>query len=250
MAEVRKIVHDDGKERVYVEADELKSQVPDKFWNPQYGLNVTAMMTSYSDAEAGMRQAMDRAREQVEAELKAQIPSEYKVNYPEVESFEDPTKLIPEPITNALLTAAQEAQLRQDQLDAVVRTVTTSVADGYISKDKALRDALGENHAERWNLVTGKLASRFNGDVSQIETYLKDPTVFTLVEQLVTNSTTTTPGSPAPSGPRLSKEDLEQMQQDPRYWDPYKRDHGFVARVTEGYKALYGEEEVTIPDNG
>jgi hypothetical protein len=250
MAEIRKIVHDDGKDRVYVDADELKDQVPEKFWNPQYGLNVTAMMASYSDAEAGMRQAMDRAREQVETELAAQIPAEYTLNYPEVESFENPADLIPAPITEALTTAATEAKLRQDQLDALMKNVTLSVADGFVSKDKALRDALGENHGERWSLVTGKLASRLDGQVAEIEPYLKDPAVFTMVEQLVTNGTTTVPGSTSTASPGLSKEDLEEMQSDPRYYDPYKREPGFVARVTEGYKKLYGDDEVTLPDNG
>jgi hypothetical protein len=98
--------------------------------------------------------------------------------------------------------------------------------------------------------VTGKLASRLGGDMQKIEPYLKDPSVFTMVEQLVTNGTSTAASTSAPTTPKLSKEDLEQMQQDPRYWDPYKREAGFVARVTEGYKALYGDDEVTIPDNG
>jgi len=235
-----------NSESVYIEIPE-SIEVPDKFRHPERGLNLSAMLKSYADAEAGLRQAEDRVRQQIAQEQAEAIPAEYAINAPEVEGVGDDfgAKLKSDPALALLKRAAAEAKMTQPQFDALVKNVAVSSIEAERKAEKALREALGANHDERWQAVTGKLKAKLPGRYEQLAPALKNPEVFQSIEAIINQA-------PAASGdgqgngagqPRLTKEALKEMTDDPRYWHPTKKDLGYIRKVGKAFEDFYAGQK-------
>ena len=105
------------------------------------------------------------------------------------------------------------------------------MGDGFVERAKATRNqmmnAVPAEHHEALHSLWGKIIT---------------PAEYKAFEALVRTGMKEAPlPSAAPAAePALTKADLEAMQRDPRYYDPNRRDPGFVAKIKQGYARLAG----------
>lgn len=222
--------------------------VPEKFWDPEAGtIRVDALLRSYLELERKLGRSLplpqgpeDReARERLLAALgRPERPEEYQIRA--VEGL-----LEPDPEINRRL---HEAGFTQEQVQLVYDLALERLAP--LVRELASEAEFAQAHArlvahfggaERWREIAREL--KIWG-----EAHL-EPEVFTTLAssyhgvlalyRMMRADEPKLSGSSEAQEARLDAKVLDQMIRDPRYWRD--RDPEFIARVTEGFKALYGE---------
>jgi len=221
-----------------------KAAVPDKFIDPETGeVRLEALVTSYKELERKLSTMVakpdtDEGRAQILALMGVPAtPDDYPVNVegspleidPEVnrrlhargftpEQVQEVYDLAAEKLVPAVLEMAQEFQADRE----VERLIAAfGGADKWREMSRQLL-AFGQKNLPAD--VLDNLSSSFEG-VMALHRMMKG-------EEPALQNTTTTKISD-------SENDLKSMMKDPRYWRD--RDPAFVAKVTEGFQRLYGE---------
>ncbi|MCS7267597.1 MAG: hypothetical protein N2038_10390 [Geminicoccaceae bacterium] len=222
--------------------------VPEKFWDPEAGaIRVEALLRSYLELERKLGRSLplpqgpeDReARDRLLAALgRPEKPEEYEIRA--VEGL-----IEPDPEINRRLHAAgftqEQVQLVYDlaleRLVPLVRELASEAA--FLRERERLEAHFGG--PERWREVARELKTWGEAHL--------EPEVFAALassyrgvlalHRMMAGTEPRISGGGEGRETRLDEKALDQMIRDPRYWRD--RDPEFVARVTEGFKALYGD---------
>lgn len=224
------------------------TEVPEKFWDSERGeIRVDALLRSYLELERKLGRSLPQpegpddheARERLLAALgRPARPDEYQVT---VKS----DLLGADPELNARLHAAGFTQSQ-------VQLVYDLAAERLLPMvERLTEEAEAARHVER-------LINHFGGEdrwrhvAKEIKTWAQahlEPEVFAALStsyqgvltlhRMMRGSEPELLGRADDNGGRLDEQALDRMVRDPRYWRD--RDPSFIARVTEGFKSLYGD---------
>tara|TARA_R100000995_G_C3456136_1_gene110672 strand:+ start:19 stop:729 length:711 start_codon:yes stop_codon:yes gene_type:complete len=217
-----------------LETTERPEWLPEKFNSPE------DLVNSYSSLESKLGKSDEEIRNTLIEELEASanegvpenagaytIPEEYTedgddLNYEFLEKYGD----------FAFKNGFNQEEFN-DNLKAIIEMVPTPDQEEEVKK-------LGENANARIEAV-GLWAQKFFPESLSPEIMRIGQTGDgVILLETVMNALNETPITGEAITPtRLSKEDLNTMMKDPRYWNPTQRDPGFIKEVDEGFQKLF-----------
>ena len=244
---LNEIENENGK-FTYLKLPNRPAEIPEKFWNDEKGLNLTALATGYGKLESGRAQYQEEVRNNLKAEFEQKLPrppEQYQVKAPELEgapagfAFDPAT----DPFVATLVEAGKDAGLTQDALDKLVGKRAARAAAEFKQLGERTREVLGEDFGNRISTVQNRLKDQLGDEMAQVVSQaISDPAGVVALEKLLGGS-----GAPAPGGsgfsPELTEAKLKQMMNDPRYYDNYRRDPEYVRQVQEGFEKLYSGQK-------
>ncbi len=222
--------------------------VPEKFWDPDAGaIRVDALLRSYVELERKLGRSLpqpegpeDReARERLLAALgRPASPDDYRIDVPD-------ERLRPDPELNRRLHAAGFTQEQVQLVYELAADRLLPVLDELAHEAERVRqqERLAQHFGghDRWREVAREIKTWAEANL--------EPEVFatlsTSYQGVLTLHRMMQASEPALLGradhpaERLDLEALDRLIRDPRYWRD--RDPSFIARVTEGFKSLYGD---------
>ncbi len=227
---------------------ERPGEVPEKFWDPERGeIRTEALLKSYAELERRLSRSLPipegEEKEAAVARLRRALgwpetPEGYEITPPH-------PALEPDPELNRRL---HEAGFTNEQAQLVYELAAEKVLP-------AVDEVVGTLMAER---EREKLAHHFGGEESfariareirsWAEAHLEPEVYETLsssyqgvltLHQMMQAQEPRVVGEPGSGSVALDEDQLYEMMRDPRYWRD--RDPEFIARVTEGFRQLYGE---------
>lgn len=247
-AEVHEVSNENGA-FTYVKLPERPESIPEKFWHPEHGLNLTGLNNGYTKLESTRAQYQDEIKRNLEQEFNQKLPKapeQYQVNPPKLEDAPESFTFDAEadPVVSTLMKAGKDASLPQDAFDKIVEARATDALAEFKQLGQRTREVLGDSYAERINRVSGKLKELLGDDgMAAIASAVSEPAAVVALEKLVGGNAAPGPGGGTHS-PALTEQDLRTMMRDPRYSDPYQRDPAYVKKIEDGFKQLYGEQQV------
>ena len=235
-----------AEETLDVRLPERPTDIPEKFWDPEAGsVRTEALLKSYlqlekklgamvplpSDEDPDSQKRLQRLLGQPET------PEDYKIEAPHELISSDPE--INSKLHDAGLTSKQ-AQLVYDlAAEHMMPIIEQATADADRTQELTqLTSHFGGEQA--WRSIAPQIKSWAEANLSD-DVYAALSTSFdgvVAIHQMMQNREPSMISEAAVPSADVDKGLLNQMMRDPKYW----RDHdpAFVARVTEGYKRLYG----------
>jgi hypothetical protein len=209
--------------------------LPEKFKSPE------DMALSYSELESKLGQGEDALRSKIVSELEQEA---YSSRPATAGDYNIPEAVDPELATdNALFqwwaNHAYENGYSQEEFEDGISQYAEALEAMQPDLD-AERQLLGDNadaRIEAVDLWSKKFfPEEFADVVIGIGQSAKGIEALEFLMSQMQGSSVSPDGQPAG---RTSEADLRSMMQDPRYWNPVKRDAGYVKQVEEGFSQLY-----------
>jgi len=205
--------------------------VPQKYWDAEAGgVNVQAILEN----ERGLMQKV--------TDLTAsRVPKDgYRLNMPDHLKglgFDEE-----DPLFQAAAGFAKERNLDQEGMDALVGAYYSMLPSPEAIAD-GLKPEWGDRTVNEIKANTDWLDARFDGEVRQSLTALElhpgGQKALKALREAMAGPTPIQERDGGGAGGGLSEAKLEEMKQDPRYWDPNRRDESYVRQVREGYEKLF-----------
>lgn len=259
---------DAGGQQQQQQAPARPDWLPEKFWQADKGApNVEGLAKSYGELERGRGKVKDTVRAEVMTEFFGQRPEKpeaYALTAPEGaegvvildkapgEDFQpqpgttyfqlrEDSKALPL-LRQIAYDHGVPAGKVQELMAEVAREMGQRIptdADQQQSRGEFFRSIGGEHGERRVQHTWGNLKSLLGEDALSLDAVVGDPKAFLALEKLVARaggSRFAPPAAGGNTGP-ITEAELRSMQNDPKYLagDPVT-----VAKVTDGYRALYG----------
>lgn len=210
-------------------------------WLPEKFTDPAAMANAYTELE----KKLGTKEEDLKAALKEDLTKEIFEGRPETPGDYVIPDVISddEAVDNELLswwaTTAHAKGLNQEDFEAAITKFHESIPQEEEIDVKAEIGKLGENATARMEAVELWAGKEFQGDERKaIDDLLSTAAGYQVMEKLMKGGPKPGQGDDEVAG-SITSEKLREMQADPRYHDPTKRDLDFVRKVDEGYKKLY-----------
>ncbi len=209
--------------------------LPEKFKSPE------DMASSYSELESKLGQGETALRDKILSELEAEAYSNRPAS---AGDYAIPEMIDPELATDNELfqwwaNHAYENGYSQEEFENGIEQYAAALEAMGPDLD-AERQALGDNadaRIEAVELWSQKFfPEEFNEVVMTIGQTAKGIEALEFLMQNMQGSSVSRDGQPAM---RISEDELRTMMQDPRYWNPVKRDAAYVKKVEEGFSQIY-----------
>lgn len=210
--------------------------LPEKFKTPE------DLAKSYKELEGKLGKSADELRESLVKELE----NERLGNRPEsADQYEIPDGVVGEeaiqnPLFNWWKDHAYENGFSQEQFEQGIKMYAEAQGDGH--DIEAEKGKLGDNAEARINAANAFAAKIFPKGTEDAASRLMETAsgveALEAIQKALGDGTFS--GNSGDSGDKLTQAKLEEMQRDPRYHDPARRDPHFVQQVQEGYAKLYG----------
>ena len=209
--------------------------LPEKFKSPE------DMASSYSELESKLGQGETALRDKILSELEAEAYSNRPAS---AGDYAIPEMIDPELATDNELfqwwaNHAYENGYSQEEFENGIEQYAAALEAMGPDLD-AERQALGDNadaRIEAVELWSQKFfPEEFNEVVMTIGQTAKGIEALEFLMQNMQGSSVSRDGQPAM---RMSEDELRTMMQDPRYWNPVKRDAAYVKKVEEGFSQIY-----------
>lgn len=209
--------------------------------------DLVTFVNSYGELETNFRTKTEDLRKTIQSEIEAEaaktrVEAPDKYTLPKIEGV-DEKELAEHPLLKDFREDAFKAGFTDAQFGAAVtryvQTLTPKEPDMA-----AVNAALGENAAIRIKAVEtwARGYAKTDGEMEALKGIATSADGIKLIERLAGLKVTEDGGSGGGGGAGKTLEELRAMQQDPRYWDPGKRDPKFVDEVTQGYEKLYAKK--------
>ena len=242
-AEIRKVQNENG-EFTYLKMDQRPDGVPEKFWNAENGLNLTALNNGYLTLESSRGEYKEATKRALQEEFDAKLPkapAEYTVAAPKIEDAPQGFKYDPatDPVIQSVIGIGKDANLTQEALNKLTESRARAEIERFKSTGQRVVEVLGENAPARIEKLSSRLKDTLGDDGYQaVAELINDPAAVVALEKLTGNRGTPGSGAGAPE-PELSEQKLRAMMNDPRYHDPMRRDPEYVKQIEQGFAALY-----------
>jgi len=213
--------------------------IPDKF-RKDGKPDLSALVHSYGELETRFNTKTEDLKRQIAEEQAAGRPkaaAEYAL--PKIKDV-DEKQLAEHPMIEWWREQAFEAGLPQDKFAKAVETYIETMQPAEIPEE-TLRAELGDGFKQRIAAVDAWAAktAKDQGEMEALQSIGTSPAGIRLLERLAGLGGAMAADSRAAAMPEVTLEKLREMQQDPRYWDPTRREQGWVREVEAGYAKLY-----------
>ena len=212
----------------------------DKFWDQDMKtVRAEVLSKSFNELEGKLRSKTDDLKEEIKTEMLAAAPDEYTVNVSEDLKIPDDVEFDltkDDPMVGWFFEMAKESGFTQETADKWL--------NGYIAKEMAaLPDRaeeiakLGDHGQDRMMRVNHWMESKLSAD--QFKSMSASLSSAEQVEALETLMKSSGPADfeGDTGGPAITLEELQTMQNDPRYWQ--SQDKAFIKKVSDGFARLY-----------
>lgn len=224
--------------------------IQDKFWNAERNeVNLENLASSYNSLESKLGSRTEDLTKQIRSDLENEklknVPEEYKLNIPELESNVSLDINNEMPIVQWWNQTAKDSGLSQEQYDEGVKAFVENAISNLPNTDleiQKLGDA-GKERIEAAELWSKKhLSPESYNAISSFAATAEG--VKALEEVMKLSKDSNMPTTQTQVDVTADMDDLKSMLKDPRYWDSSKRDPSYVKRVTELYeKAFKGQTQ-------
>jgi len=224
--------------------------IQDKFWNAERNeVNLENLASSYNSLESKLGSRTEDLTKQIRSDLENEklknVPEEYKLNIPELESNVSLDINNEMPIVQWWNQTAKNSGLSQEQYDEGVKAFVENAISNLPNTDleiQKLGDA-GKERIEAAELWSKKhLSPESYSAISSFAATAEG--VKALEEVMKLSKDSNMPTTQTQVDVTADMDDLKSMLKDPRYWDSSKRDPSYVKRVTELYeKAFKGQTQ-------
>lgn len=224
--------------------------VPEKFWDTEKGeVNVENLAKSYVEIDklrGSMKEkALEEAKKELE-ELKAQsVPEKYEIKLPEVPEGVNINIEEDDPLLKSVTEIARKYGLPQEGFDELLSAKIEADLASTPSYEQEMAK-LGTNAEARINRVSNWIDANLDKQSAEaIKGVAVTSDIVIALEKIVAANTGAAflidNSTGVEEGITIDK--LREMQADPRYFDPRKREDSFVKKVEEGYKMLYSSRK-------
>jgi len=220
--------------------------VPEKFWdNDRNEIKVEELSASYNSLEKklGMRtdELSKQIRTDIEQEAKTSIPEKYEIVLPEIPEEVNIEVNEDQELLKEWSNICKENNLSQDVFNRGVNAFVNNEIAG-LPNLKSEMEELGDNAKSRLEaaeLWTKKYLSNEAYDaMSKLASTAEG--VKAIEEIMNITKSKPLPNANTVVDAELEETDLRSMMNDPRYYDPSKRDEAYYNRVTKLYEKKYG----------
>jgi len=219
--------------------------IPEKF-RKDGKPDLTAFVNSYGELETRFNTKTEELKKQLAEEMAAGRPkaaTEYAL--PKIKDV-DEKQLAEHPMVGWWREQAFEAGLPQDKFASAIEAYIERMQPQEIPEE-TLRAELGDGFKTRIAAVDTWAAktAKDEGEMDALRAIGTSPAGIRLLERLAGLGGALAADSRADSVPEITLDKLREMQQDPRYWDPTRRETGWVRQVEEGYAKLYPDRKAS-----
>jgi len=220
--------------------------VPEKFWDTDRNeIKVEELSASYNSLEKklGMRtdELSKQIRTDIEQEAKTAVPEKYEIVMPEIPKEINVEVNEEQELLKEWSSICRENNLSQDVFNRGVNAFVNNEIAG-LPDIKAEMDMLGDNAKSRLEaaeLWTKKYLSNDAYDTMSKLAATADG-VKAIEEIMNITKSKPLPNANTVVDAELEETDLRSMMNDPRYYDPAKRDEAYYNKVTKLYEKKYG----------
>lgn len=228
---------------------ERPPELPEKFWNPETGeIRVPELTRSYVELEKWRSQGVDALKPVVEEELKAklregapetpdayELPTREELKLPEGLDF-DPNN----PTVGKFRELAHKYGVSKEDFKAIMADYAAEVVGSYDPQAELAK--LGDTAQARISAVQSVLKAKLGDEgLEALKPAIVDAQSFTALEKLLSETGTLKPaeggGAPGTAGGETLA-DIEKLMNDPRYYDPVKRDISYIEDVQARLRKL------------
>jgi hypothetical protein len=227
--------------------------IPEQFFDAKTGeTDIEGLSKSYSEMGTKIREKSDTTRKgilkEMEADKAANRPNtanDYDVRVPDdmtetlgdglVFEFSDS-----DPMLTFWKDFSYENGFNQETFDAGVSAYIKAKFSELPSFEDEI-GKLGDNGRDRAQHVNLWAKKAFSEETYKaLEDFAVTADGVMAIEEMMRNSgePAFSPGGPAGIGGKISLNELREMQADPRYWDPNKREDSWIKKVDKGYEQL------------
>ena len=227
--------------------------IQDKFWDAEKNeVNIENLASSYNSLESKLGSRTEDLTKQIRTDIENEklqnVPEQYKLNVPELDSNVSLDISEDMPIVQWWNQTAKNAGLSQDQYDEGVKVFIDNAMANLPNTDLEIQK-LGDNGKERIEAAELWSKKHLSPDSYQaISSFASTAEgVKALEEVMKLTKDSSMPTSQTQVDVTADIDDLKSMLKDPRYWDSSRRDPAYVKRVTELYEKAYsGKKETQI----
>lgn len=210
-------------------ADSRPEWLPEKFNTPE------DLVNSYSSLESKLGKGQDELRETIMSEIEAEAFANRPEKAGDYELPEGADELASDPNIEWWANFAWENGFSQEEFNEGLQRMLPPQHDLDAEVEK-----LGDNANARIEAVAlwsqKNVPESFQGEIMRLGETAEG---VQLLEHFMNAMNDESVGDESASVAGLTKDDLDTMMRDPRYWDATRRDAGFVKQVDEGFSKLY-----------
>ena len=219
--------------------------IQDKFWNAERNeVNLENLASSYNSLESKLGSRTEDLTKQIRSDLENEklknVPEEYKLNIPELDSNVSLDISNDMPIVQWWNQTARNSGLTQEQYDEGVKVFVENAISSLPNADLEVQK-LGDSGRERIEAAELWSKKHLSPDAyNAISSFAATAEgVKALEEVMKLTKDSNMPTSQTQVDVTADMDDLKSMLKDPRYWDSSRRDPSYVKRVTELYEKAY-----------
>lgn len=220
---------------------------PDKFVKDGKPDLVT-FVNSYGELETKFNTKTEDLQKTVRADLEKEfnagkVESADKYVLPKIDGV-DEKELAEHPLLKSFRDDAHKMGMTQPQFEGAVKKYI-EISTPKEPDMEAVNKALGDNAKARISQVEtwAKSYAKNDGEMAALQGIASSAEGIMLIERLANLKPDVTDAGSGGGPDDITPEKLKEMQADPRYWNPNKRDPAFVKQVEDGYKKLYPEKK-------
>ena len=208
--------------------------------------DLVTFVNSYGELEARQGKKEEELRTVIKGELegeykKGRVDAPDKYTVPKIDGI-DEKELAENPLLKSFREDAHKAGMTDDQFGIAVRRYVETLVEEPVDME-ALKRELGDNTNARVSAVEtwAKGYAKTPGELAALQKIAVNGEGVKLLERLagLNGGTGGTDNDTGNREPEITLEALRKMQDDPRYYDPARREAAFVKKVEEGYEKLY-----------
>lgn len=219
--------------------------IQDKFWNAERNeVNLENLASSYNSLESKLGSRTEDLTKQIRTDIENEklqnVPEEYKLNIPELDSNVSLEINNEMPIVQWWNQTARNSGLTQEQYDEGVKVFVENATANLPNPDLEVQK-LGDSGKERIEAAELWSKKHLSPDAyNAISSFAATAEgVKALEEVMKLTKDSNMPTSQTQVDVTADMDDLKSMLKDPRYWDSSRRDPSYVKRVTELYEKAY-----------
>lgn len=219
--------------------------IQDKFWNAERNeVNLENLASSYNSLESKLGSRTEDLTKQIRTDIENEklqnVPEEYKLNIPELDSNVSLEINNEMPIVQWWNETARNSGLTQEQYDEGVKVFVENATANLPNPDLEIQK-LGDSGKERIEAAELWSKKHLSPDAyNAISSFAATAEgVKALEEVMKLTKDSNMPTSQTQVDVTADMDDLKSMLKDPRYWDSSRRDPSYVKRVTELYEKAY-----------
>jgi|TARA_R110000744_G_scaffold71312_2_gene143631 hypothetical protein len=228
--------------------------IPEKFWDPDdSSTNLEALGRSYTELESFVGKKRDEIREDVitqyQTELNENRPessNDYVIQFPDdhaLHPVQDQIDTENDPLLSMWRETAHRAGLSNDEFSKGIETWVAASTANVQSRDD-VSESIGENGGARIEAVEMWAARNLGeSEYEALTGMVTSSDSFLALEKLM-NTGKSANGRTSYSHESVvtkpTRDELNSAMNDPRYWDPGRRDMTYVKQVENMSKRLAG----------